>query len=90
MNTLKDLFYFTYKEKRALIVLLIIGMTIGSSFFILDQEGATIKANDQPQGLQKKTSINQSSYEYQPKYKKGILVDLKLADSTELKMIPGI
>ncbi|HAC22675.1 MAG TPA: hypothetical protein DCF91_11395 [Porphyromonadaceae bacterium] len=101
MNTLKDLFYFTYKEKRALIVLLVMGATIGSSFFILDDEGVTVKANtltphpipqktEKAQRPQKHISANEKEYEYQPKYKKGILIDLNQADSSELKMIPGI
>lgn len=97
MNTLKDLFYFTYKEKRALIVLLLMGSTIGGSFFIFDDEGTTVKANNtsllsptKTERTQKKSSDNPKGYTYQPKYKKGIRIDLNQADTFELKMIPGI
>lgn len=101
MNALKDLFYFTYKEKRALIALLVISLAIGSSFFIFDEEGTMLSANDaiplaHTQELNQKikgdtkSSAHQGNYEYQPKYKKGVLIDLNRADSSELKMIPGI
>lgn len=101
MNALKDLFYFTYKEKRALIALLVISLAIGSSFFIFDEEGTMLSANDaiplaHTQKLNQqikgdtKPSAHQDNYEYQPKYKKGVLIDLNQADSSELKMIPGI
>lgn len=101
MNTLKDLFYFTYKEKRALIVLLVMGATIGGSFFILDNEGVAVKANqhitlpstqriERTLNAQKSISAKEKNYEYQPKYKKGVQIDLNQADSSELKMIPSI
>ncbi|MGL5562084.1 MAG: ComEA family DNA-binding protein [Tannerellaceae bacterium] len=101
MNALKDLFYFTYKEKRALIALLVISLAIGSSFFIFDEEGTMLRANDtiplpHPQKLnqqlkgERRPSAQQGKYEYQPKYKKGVLIDLNHADTSELKMIPGI
>jgi DNA uptake protein ComE-like DNA-binding protein len=82
----KDLFYFSSGERRALSVLLIlivclcVALTVGKSESPLPD--ATSPINQQ--------TYRQSNFQRQEKFPKGTVVELNVADTVELKKVPGI